>query len=77
MRFRRLRELRRERNLTQREVAKVLGISQQVYSCYERGAQTIPLRHLASLAEFYSVSVDYLLERTGNPAPYPWPGGAG
>lgn len=65
--FRRLRDLREDADLSQREVAALLGIQQTVYSRYERGFQTIPLEHLLNLADHYHVSIDYILERTNNP----------
>lgn len=65
--FHRLRDLREDADLSQREVAALLGIQQTVYSRYERGFQTIPLEHLLKLAEHYQVSIDYILERTNNP----------
>lgn len=45
-------------------IASILGIAQTVYSRYERGYQTIPLEHLVKLADFYGVSIDYLVGRT-------------
>ena len=65
--FRRLRDLREDADLSQKQVAALLGIQQTVYSRYERGFQTIPLEHLLTLADFYHVSTDYLLGRTKNP----------
>lgn len=67
MYFRRIRDLREDRDLTQKEVAGLLGIQQTVYSRYERGAQNIPLEHLLYLADYYKVSTDYMLGRTNNP----------
>ena len=67
MYFQRLRDLREDADLSQKQVAALLGIQQTVYSRYERGFQTIPLEHLLSLADFYHVSTDYLLGRTKNP----------
>lgn len=64
MYFQRLRDLREDRDMTQAEVAGLLFTSQTVYSRYERGFQTIPVEHLLILADFYDVSVDYLLGRT-------------
>jgi len=58
----RLRDLREDKDLKQKDIADILGIHQTVYSRYERGYQTIPLEHLVKLAEFYKVSVDFLLE---------------
>lgn len=68
MYFQRIRDLREDRDMTQREVADILGIQQTVYSRYERGYQTIPVEHLIHLAEFYNVSTDYILGRTNRKA---------
>ena len=70
MYFRRLRDLREDHDLLQKDIAEILGIDQTVYSRYERGFQTIPLQHLLTLADFYKTSTDYLLDRTDNPKPY-------
>ena len=70
MYFQRLRDLREDRDLLQKDVADVLGISQTVYSLYERGFQTIPVVHLLALADFYQTSTDYLLGRTNITVPY-------
>jgi len=59
----RLRDLREDNDMKQKEVAGVLGIDQRVYSTYETGKREIPLHHLIALAELYHVSVDYLLGR--------------
>lgn len=59
----RLRELREDQDLSQTEIASVLGISQQHYSKYENGEHEIPLRHFVKLAEYYHVSADYLIGR--------------
>lgn len=63
MHLKRLKDLREDRDVKQKEVAALLGIQQTVYSRYERGFQTIPLEHLVKLADFYGVSLDYILER--------------
>ena len=68
--FQRLRDLREDRDLRQQDVAEILGISQTVYSRYERGYQTIPVVHLLKLADFYHTSTDYLLGRTNVTVPY-------
>ena len=68
--FQRLRDLREDRDLRQQDVAEILGISQTVYSRYERGFQTIPVVHLLKLADFYHTSTDYLLGRTNVTVPY-------
>ena len=62
--YRRIRELREDNDLTQREVAEMLGMSQTGYSKYETGTNDIPIAILIKLADFYNVSVDYLLGRT-------------
>lgn len=67
----RLRDLREDHDLAQKQVAALLGIDQRVYSNYELGKRVIPLRHLLVLAEYYKVSTDYLLGRTDDPRPYP------
>ena len=69
MYFQRLRDMREDKDLNQTEIATFLGISQTVYSRYERGFQTIPVAHLLKLADLYDTSVDYLLGRTGDPRP--------
>lgn len=69
MYFRRLRDLREDRDLTQAQVAEMLGIQQTVYSRYERGYQNIPLEFLLFLADYYQVSTDYILGRTNTPRP--------
>ena len=56
MYFQRLRDLREDKDLRQEDVAEILGISQTVYSRYERGFQTIPVIHLLKLADYYQVS---------------------
>lgn len=71
MHFTRLRDLREDRDLLQKDVANILGITQTVYSRYERGFQTIPVIHLLKLADFYNTSTDYILGRTNIIAPYP------
>lgn len=63
MYLKRLRDLREDHDLLQKDVADILGISQTVYSRYERGYQNIPLEHLLKLADYYVVSLDYILER--------------
>ncbi len=71
MYFQRLRDLREDKDLRQEDVAEILGISQTVYSRYERGFQTIPVVHLLKLADFYQVSTDYILGRTNAANPIP------
>ena len=57
-----LRGLREDNDLTQTQVAEILGTSQTMYARYERGANEMPLRHLITLCRYYNVSADYLLD---------------
>lgn len=57
-----LRGLREDNDLTQLQVAEVLGTSQTMYARYERGANEMPIRHLITLCKFYNVSADYFLD---------------
>ena len=62
--YKRIRELREDKDLTQAYMGQVLSCSQRVYSNYERGDLDIPTEILIKLADFHDVSVDYLLNRT-------------
>lgn len=64
MKYSRIRNLREDKDLTQREMGIILSCSQRVYSNYERGDLDIPTEILIKLADFHDVSVDYILERT-------------
>lgn len=68
MKYKRLKDLREDHDLTQTELSRIIHCSQRVYSNYERGDLDIPTPILIALADYYSVSVDYILERTDNPA---------
>ena len=70
MYYPRLRDLREDHDLVQKQVAAVLGIDQRVYSNYETGKREIPTRLLVKLAELYGTSTDYLLGRTNRIEPY-------
>lgn len=70
MYYRRLKDLREDKDLVQKEVAALLNIDQRVYSNYETGKREIPTRLLVILAKFYGTSVDYILGLTDNPKPY-------
>lgn len=61
MQFKRLRDLREDNDKFQKDIASLLGISQQYYSEYEMGNRTIPIEHLIKLAKFYNTSIDYLI----------------
>ena len=65
--YQRIRDLREDRDLKQRQLADYLNCSQQVYSNYELGQRDIPTDVLIRLSDFYGVSVDYLLGLTKNP----------
>ena len=67
----RIRDLREDNDLKQREIAKILLCDQSLYSKYERGERMLPLDAAEKLADYYKVSVDYLLGRTDVKAPYP------
>lgn len=64
--YNRIRDLLEDQDLNQTQVAKMLGMSQTGYSKYETGENDIPTIILIKLADFYEVSVDYLLNRTDN-----------
>lgn len=70
MYYPRLRDLREDQDLAQKEVAAFLGIDQRVYSNYETGKREIPVHLLIRLAELYHTSTDYLLGRTLVRTPY-------
>lgn len=59
--YTRIRDLREDADLSQKEIAKILNCSQQVYSNYELGQRDIPTAILIKLAKFYNVSADYIL----------------
>ena len=67
----RIRDLREDRDLKQKQVADYLLCDQSLYSKYERGERALPLDCADKLADFYGVSVDYLLGRTNIDKPYP------
>ena len=62
--YQRLRDLREDGDLTQHDIAKVLSVSQTTYSRYESGVLDVPTVSLIKLADYYKVSVDYILGRT-------------
>ena len=65
--FRRIRDLREDRDLNQTQVARILGMSQTGYSKYQTGENDLPTSELINLADFYGVSIDYILNQTDNP----------
>ncbi len=70
--FERFRDLRIDAGLTQANIAQLLNTTQRTYSRYETGTNNaIPLDMLIKIADLHNVSIDYLLERTDSPKPYP------
>ncbi len=67
--YKRIRDLREDHDLTQRQVAQRLGMSQPQYFRYEQGYRDIPTDVLLALAELYQTSTDYILGRTDDPRP--------
>ena len=67
MYYPRLKDLREDRDMAQKEVAALLGIDQRVYSNYETGKREIPTRFVVILAKFYQTSSDYILGLTNTP----------
>ena len=67
MQYKNLRGIREDRDIKQREVAKMLNVSQNTYSQYETGTISLTAEVLIKLSDYYGVSIDYLLDRTKNP----------
>ena len=67
MQFKNLRGIREDNDLKQKDIAKYLNVSQNTYSQYETGVISLTAEVLIKLADYYKVSVDYLLDRTNNP----------
>ena len=65
--YRRLKDLREDKDLTQAEVAAILGTVREQYNKYELGKQEIPFHHVITLAKFYNVSIDYIADLTDKP----------
>ena len=67
----RIRDLREDNDLSQKQIADFLMCDQSLYSKYERGERPLPLEYADKLADYYGVSVDYLICRTNHKQPYP------
>lgn len=67
----RIRDLREDRDMKQKQIAAVLMCDQSLYSKYEREERPLPLELACKLADFYGVSIDYLVGRTNEKTPYP------
>ncbi len=67
MKFERVKELRKKAKLTQKQVGEILGVNQRTYSNYEIGDRDMSPETLIKLADYYDVTIDYLLGRTDEP----------
>lgn len=67
MKFKNLRAIRENRDIKQKDIAKILNVSQNTYSQYETGVISLTAEVLIKLANYYGVSIDYLLDQTDNP----------
>ena len=67
MLFKNLRSIREDNDIKQKDIAKILNVSQNTYSQYETGVISLTAEILIKLADYYNVSIDYLLDRTDNP----------
>lgn len=70
LKYGRIRDVRNDRGLTQAQIAEFLHVSQNTYSQYEIGTTRFPLDVVVKLAEYYNVSMDYLVGLTDDPTPY-------
>ncbi len=66
MYFQRLKDLRIDKDKTQKEIAEILFMKQQQYSRYESGERDLPMQSMIILANYYNVSIDYIVGRTNN-----------
>ena len=71
MHWRRIEDLRVDHDLTQQNVADILMCKREVYRRYEKGIRELPLSYAIILADYYHVSIDYIVERTSCLQPYP------
>lgn len=69
--YKRIRDMREDKDLTQKQIGELLNMSQTGYNQYEIGKNDIPTKILIKLAKFYNTSTDYLLELTDEKKPYP------
>jgi transcriptional regulator with XRE-family HTH domain len=70
MYFYRLKNIREDKELSQKQIAELLNMKQQQYARYEKGINEIPFEHIIKLAKFYNVSIDYLANLTDEEKPY-------
>lgn len=71
IKYQNIRNIREDKDISQKEVSEYLNIKQNTYSRYETNERNIPLELLIKLADFYDTSIDYLLGRTNQKKPYP------
>ena len=71
MYIKRVKDLREDNDLFQKDIARVLGISQQYYSEYEKGNRPITIEKIITLAQYYNTSIDYIVGLTNETKPYP------
>ena len=69
MKFQRIQDLRTDADLSQKQMGKILHISQRSYSHYETGTRNIPVEMLIRLANYYNTSIDYIVGRTNDKTP--------
>lgn len=69
--YKRIKELREDNDLLQKQIAVNLNITRQQYGLYEKGIREIPVEKLKKLADIYNTSMDYIVERTNEIRPYP------
>lgn len=69
--YKRLKDLREDKDLTQTEIGRILGTSQKQYSRWETGEYEIPFHEVIKLAKFYNVTIDYIAEITNKPYTLP------
>ena len=67
--YQRLRDMREDHDMTQKEVAAILGTTQPQYTRYETGERELPMHHFITLAKYYQISLDYLAGLTDIPKP--------
>ena len=70
MKFDRLKEIREDKDLTQKDIAKVLNVERSTYAGWESGKDTIPLRRLHKLSDYYKISIDYMTGLASKPTKY-------
>lgn len=73
MKYERIRNLREDKDITQKQLSDVLNIAQRTYSRYENNERSIPIEVLSKIADLHGVSIDYLVNRTDIKEPYPKP----